>query len=270
MPRRRQPENPRVSRLHPSCRVRDVKRKIFSKWILVGVLALVFGGGVRTQAQNSTSSGCLTGTASQVKHDGVWVVSGIVKAPRNAVRLSNLKWELPVAAGTAALIAEGDAPASRRIHSLSLQHDADRASSLGLYTLLGASAMTYLVGCAGHRDYARETGLTALEAAGTALGLDGLLKRATNRRRPDLTNESESFWDGGNSFASGHAAASFAIASVIAHRYPHKRWAKWGAYGLATGISMARFAAKKHFLSDIVVGSTLGYVTGTYLASPHE
>jgi membrane-associated phospholipid phosphatase len=66
---------------------------------------------------------------------------------------------------------------------------------------------------------------------------------------------------------SGHAAASFAFASVIAHRYPKNPWLKWGAYGLATGVSFARVAGKKHFVSDIVAGGVVGYVTGTYMST---
>jgi membrane-associated phospholipid phosphatase len=43
-------------------------------------------------------------------------------------------------------------------------------------------------------------------------------------------------------------------------------WVKWGAYVLATGASLSRYPAKKHYPSDILIGATLGYVTGTYLA----
>ena len=67
--------------------------------------------------------------------------------------------------------------------------------------------------------------------------------------------------------SSGHTAGSFAFASVIAHRYPHNKWAKWGAYGLAAAVSGSRFPAHKHYASDILVGATLGYVTGAYMAN---
>jgi membrane-associated phospholipid phosphatase len=126
----------------------------------------------------------------------------------------------------------------------------------------------YLVGCSGHRSsYAANTGFTALEAMGAASLMNYAVKVGTNRQyayHPDTNGE---FWEGGRSFPSGHAAASFAFASVIAHRYPHKVCLKWGAYGLATGVSLARIGGKKHFASDILVGGTLGYVTGTYLAT---
>jgi membrane-associated phospholipid phosphatase len=87
-----------------------------------------------------------------------------------------------------------------------------------------------------------------------------------NRQYPYLRHSRGEFWEGGKSFPSGHAAASFAFASVLSHRYPHNPWVKWGAYALATGVSLGRLAGKKHFPSDVLVGATVGYVTGAYLA----
>jgi len=46
--------------------------------------------------------------------------------------------------------------------------------------------------------------------------------------------------------------------------YPHNPWVDWGVYALATRVSLS-YPAKKHFPSDILIGATLGYVTGTYL-----
>src|ERR1700720_1949883 len=133
---------------------------------------------------------------------------------------------------------------------------------------LGTAGLMYLVGCSGHRSSnLANTGFTALEAMGAANLMTLAMKVGTNRQYAYHTSPHGEFWEGGRSFPSGHAAASFAFASVIAHRYPHKFWLKWGAYGLATGVSLARVGGKKHFASDILVGGALGYVTGTYLAT---
>jgi hypothetical protein len=43
-------------------------------------------------------------------------------------------------------------------------------------------------------------------------------------------------------------------------------WVKWGAYALASGVSLSRYPAKNRYPSGILIGATLGYVTGTYLA----
>jgi membrane-associated phospholipid phosphatase len=100
----------------------------------------------------------------------------------------------------------------------------------------------------------------ALEAVGAANVMTYAVKVATNRQYAYNPNSHGEFWEGGRSFPSGHAATSFAFASVVAYRYPHKFWLKWGAYGLATGVSLG-------IAADILVGGTLGFVTGTYLAT---
>lgn len=186
--------------------------------------------------------------------------------PREMVRRSNLEWEVPVAMGTAALIAAADRHASNQVTSASLQSNSSLASNVGLGVEFGVAGAAWLAGCHMHNDRLRSAGETALEAAGAA-GLSVFaVKEAFKRVRPFQKNETGEFWEGGNSFPSGHAAFSFAIASVVAHRYAHRRWVKWGAYGLATAVTCARFGARQHFLSDLVVGSTIGYVTGTYLS----
>jgi membrane-associated phospholipid phosphatase len=183
------------------------------------------------------------------------------------VRPSNLKWELPILAVTGVLIAEVDRPAANRIQSKSLQQTASEWSNVGLGLEIGAAALTYGMGCAKHHSYLRDTGFKSLAAIGAASAADLVVKLTFNRQYPYTPNSIGKFWGGGKSFASGHAAISYAFASVIAHRYPKNKWVKWGAYTLATGVSLSRYPAKKHYSSDILFGATLGYVTGTYLAS---
>lgn len=201
----------------------------------------------------------------RLPHDLSRFGHGLLEAPRNSIRPGNLRWELPVAAATGLLIAYADEPASKRIQSPSFEDDSIRGSNIGIGIELGTAGLMYGLGCHEHRSpFMANTGWTALEAMGAANGINLLIKAATNRQYAYKANSQGEFWEGGKSFASGHAATSFAFAAVIAHRYPEKRWLKWTAYGLAAGVSLARLGGKKHFLSDSVVGATLGYVTGTY------
>lgn len=234
--------------------------------IVSAALLLALGTTVRAAdapfAHDEPGCGAIAG---HVPHDLSSLGHGLLSAPRNAIRPSNLKWELPVAAATGLLIAYADQPASRRIQSPSFERDSVRGSNIGVGIELGTAGLMYAVGCHGHRSpFMANTGWTALEAMGAANGINLLIKAGTNRQYAYKTNSQGEFWEGGKSFASGHAATSFAFAAVIAHRYPDKRWLKWTAYGLATGVTLARLGGKKHFLSDTVVGATLGYVTGTY------
>jgi membrane-associated phospholipid phosphatase len=191
---------------------------------------------------------------------------GLKALPRNMIRPKNLLWELPIVAVTELLIAEADAPASRRIQSKDLQQTAGRWSNVGLGLEMGSAALAYAVGCGQHNSYLRDTGFKAMAAMGAASASVLVLKLAFNREFPTKPGAAGEFWNGGRAFPSGHSATSFAFAAVIAHRYPQNKWAKWGAYALAAGVSLSRYPAKKHYLSDILMGATIGYVTGTYLA----
>jgi len=233
------------------------------------LLPLVMWTAVSAAAQNpGASEGGCRQIASQVPHTASTFGHGLAAAPRNAIRWNNLKWELPIAAATGLLIATSDQHINSHIQSPSFVQAASRGSNVGLGIELGTAGMVYLVGCSGQcSSYSASTGFTALEAMGAASLMTIGIKAATNRQYAYAPNTHGEFWEGGKSFPSGHAAASFAFASVIAHRYPNKRWLKWSVYGLAAGVSLARVGGKKHFASDILVGGTLGYVTGTYLAS---
>jgi hypothetical protein len=191
----------------------------------------------------------------------------LAAVPRNAIRPHNLKWELPIAAATGLLIAEGDQPAADRIQGKPIQTLARRWSNIGLYSELAIPGIMWGAGCVDHKPALSSNGLAVLTAMGTALAMDGALKIAFNRQYPYTLRSRGEFWEGGRSFPSGHATLSFAFASAIAQRYPHNRWLKVGVYALATGVALSRYPGKKHFFSDILVGSTLGYVVGSSVAS---
>jgi membrane-associated phospholipid phosphatase len=230
------------------------------------VLSTVLAGAAQDPAV--TDDGGCRQIGSQLPHAAATFGHGLIVAPRNAIRPGNLKWELPIAAATGLLIATSDKHINDHIQSPIFVRDSARGSNIGLGIELGTAGLLYLGGCSGHRSsHAANTGFTALEAMGAANLMSLGIKAAANRQYAYHTTPQGEFWEGGKSFPSGHAASSFAFASVIAHRYPHNFWIKWGAYGLATGVSLARVGGKKHFASDILVGGTIGYVTGTYLAT---
>jgi membrane-associated phospholipid phosphatase len=219
-------------------------------------------------SQSLSASGCspkhfAADTVTEARSFG----HGITQVPKAMVRPKNLAWELPVAAATGLLITKADIPLDRRVKSLSFERSAGRISNLAWGLEFASGAVAYGAGCGKHDHYMRDTGFKALAAMGAAGAADFVLKEAFDRQYPYVPGSGGKFWGGGRSFPSGHAATSFAFASVVAHRYPHKAWVKWGAYGLAAAISGSRYTAKKHYASDILVGATLGYVTGAYMAN---
>jgi hypothetical protein len=83
----------------------------------------------------------------------------------------------------------------------------------------------------------------------------GAIRRLTSRTR------AHNFGKAADRFLRGMPLQALSSRALIAHRYPHKFWLKFSAYGLATGVSLARVEGKKHFASDILVGGTLGICT---------
>src|SRR2546425_3899026 len=180
------------------------------------------------------------------------------------------KWLAPLGLSAAALIAT-DRRTAGALHNdrlrLNISRDVAYLGSAG-----GASSIAgafYLIGRATHNARARETGLLGGEAL-----IDGgivafVIKHATQRRRP-RAQEPGDFFEGGLSFPSGHTTAAWSLATVVANEYRHNRLVQVSAYGLAAAASMARFTGRNHFLSDVLVGSAIGYGIGQYVYRTHH
>jgi len=78
------------------------------------------------------------------------------------------------------------------------------------------------------------------------------IKFAVGRERPDHSNN--------QSFPSGHAAVTFATATVIER---HLGWRNSAlAYTLASYVAMSRLHDNRHYLSDVVFGAAVGTIAG--------
>jgi membrane-associated phospholipid phosphatase len=119
-------------------------------------------------------------------------------------------------------------------------------------------------------EHLRETGLLGLEALGHAQIVVFGLKQVTNRERPLESDGRGGFWEGGDSFPSGHAASSFAVATVFAYEYRDHIAVPITAYTLASLISASRLSARKHWVSDIFVGGSVGFLLGRFVYKRHH
>ena len=174
----------------------------------------------------------------------------------------DFKWLVPVSGITAGLFVT-DPSSSFGIASYHA-HAWNTASNAGLAAAAGASGSAYLWGRFTHNEHLRETGVLATESMIDVLGLTYATQYSTGRLTPEQSHFQNEFFQGGTSFPSNHAALTWAFASVIAREYPNPL-AEIGAYGLATGVSLARVEAEKHFLSDVFVGGLIGYETGKHI-----
>jgi len=151
-----------------------------------------------------------------------------------------------------------------------------RVSQIGApYTLAGMAAAMYLVSRKTGDKKARETGFLAAEAIGHSQLVTLGLKYISQRERPldykENHHSGPAFWKGGDSFPSGHASSSFATATIFAYEYgrDHK-WVPFVAYGLASVVAASRLSAQKHWVSDIFVGSTMGFMIGRFTYKTHH
>ncbi|MEI9947128.1 MAG: phosphatase PAP2 family protein [Chitinophagaceae bacterium] len=124
------------------------------------------------------------------------------------------------------------------------------------------------------------TTLLATQSYITSAAMVFLLKTITGRQRPSYYDpfraEAEPtfrgpFFHGGRnasgkrintSFPSGHTTATFSVATVYAMEYRNKPWVPILSYATAGLVGLSRIAENKHWFTDVLVGATLGYLTG--------
>ena len=95
-------------------------------------------------------------------------------------------------------------------------------------------------------------GMDLLQAQILTEALVQPIKFATGRERPDQSNH--------HSFPSGHAAITFAGATVIER---HLGWRKsLLGYGIASYVAASRLHDNRHYLSDVVFGAAVGSIAG--------
>jgi membrane-associated phospholipid phosphatase len=176
-------------------------------------------------------------------------------------------WGLPSLAVAGAFVAS-DSWLSKQVPAGEIARSRT-ISNYGTASLVGAAGGMFLFGKIMHNDHASETGFLAGEAAVNAVLADFALKSIFQRQRPYEGSGAGHFFAGGSSFPSEHAAASWAIAAVVAHEYPGA-FTKLVAYGLATAVTVTRVTGKEHFASDAIAGSAMGYFIARQIYRSHR
>jgi membrane-associated phospholipid phosphatase len=177
---------------------------------------------------------------------------------------------VPVGATTGILLATDTDVSKHLNNSPSRINNSTTFSNFGVGALVGAGAGLYAWGQFTHDEHKKETGFLSGEAAVNAFAVTYALKYAFGRSRPlDNPKYQGEFWHGGTSMPSEHAAASWAIASVIAHEYPGTLTGIL-IYGLAGAVSTSRITAKQHFPTDVFIGSLIGWYVGKQAYRAHH
>lgn len=179
------------------------------------------------------------------------------------------KWLLPLAGATTLLISKDSQISHQFDNSPNLMKTSKVVWQFGTaYADLGAAGAMVGFGKVPHKDQLAKVGSRAVTAGiYTSIAVQGL-KLATQRMRPYNGGDGR-FWNGGNAFPSGHSAQAWALAAVVADGYPNKPLVKIGMYSLATAVSLSRITGQRHYASDVLIGSVVGYLIGKYVFRHH-
>jgi membrane-associated phospholipid phosphatase len=201
-----------------------------------------------------------------VLHDEI----AIFTSPFHIHRENATPWIMFTGA-TAALVATDQAVSNHLPQHSRLTQPSRWASRAGAdYVVYPLWASFYLVGKIGDNPRARDTGRIGIEALIDADITANVLKFATQRPRPEVQGESVAFFQGGDAFPSGHSIKSWALARVAAREFPHPKIIPVLAYGLATGVSVARVGGRRHSPSDALAGAAMGFFIGDYVYRHHH
>lgn len=186
------------------------------------------------------------------------------------IKKSDAKWLAPFAALTALAISTDRQTSAEAGESKDRIEDSRDVSGLGSgYATFGAAGSLYLIGSLTHNQRLRETGVLGVEALiHSSIVVTGL-KLITGRERPESGQGQGHFFNGGKSFPSGHAITAWALAAVVGEEYHNQPVIRFGAYAVASVVGLSRFTGRNHFPSDVLVGSTLGYLIGSYTVRHH-
>lgn len=150
------------------------------------------------------------------------------------------------------------------------------------YTLaaLGAYGLIF------KKDKEKTTTLLATQAYITAAVIETALKYLTGRQRPSYYNSVTGlnnhtfhgpfyhFLKSDNSsyesFPSGHTTVAFAAATVFAMEYKDIPIVPIIAYSAATSIGLSRIVQNQHWISDVLVGAALGFLSGRQVVNNYH
>jgi undecaprenyl-diphosphatase len=136
--------------------------------------------------------------------------------------------------------------------------------------LVAVSAVLLVAGWVFSKRTVRTAGIETLLAHGLAALLVNGLKHLIGRPRPKFVHSGDwqftpSLVSGLDSFPSGHATASFAVATVMAKRFPTVGPL---CLGVAIFVALSRILRGAHFPTDVVGGAVLGVLSGSIASAP--
>jgi len=201
----------------------------------------------------------------------IWSDQKVIWSSPFHINRDNAKWWILFGGGTAALIAT-DKKFNQHLPNSNTQLSVSKwASRLGAdYSIYPLTALFYVYGKPADNPRARDTARIGIEALADAEITVNILKAVTQRPRPETKDTNISFWRGGDAFPSGHSIQSWALARVVSREFSDNKFVPFLAYGLASTVSVARVAGRRHSPSEAFLGSAMGFFIGDYVYRHHH
>jgi PAP2 superfamily len=185
------------------------------------------------------------------------------------IKGSDIKWLGPLAAGTAFLFTKDNEIAHHFDNKASLRSTSLKVGNLGVYAPWAVPGAFLALGKVTGNDRMADTGKKGFQATAYSELVMQTMKFITDRTRPDDGGNGH-FWTGGQAFPSGHAMTAWALAKVVSDEYSDKPLVKIGMYSFATAVSLSRITAQRHYPSDVLVGSAVGFLIGKFVMRNHH
>jgi membrane-associated phospholipid phosphatase len=190
------------------------------------------------------------------------------------VRTHDLKWLLPLAAAAGVAFATDQHTMTQVVsHDSSFDQASINTSNVLIGSWIAVPVAVYGFGHAHQDEHARQAGILTGESMVDGLVAGEVLKLIFLRERPNVDNARGHFYQtsaGANSsFPSEHSLVAWSAASALAAEYPAP-WTQFALYSAATGVSITRVMGQEHFPSDVLVGSSIGWLLGHNVVRHHH
>ena len=190
------------------------------------------------------------------------------------VRTHDLKWLLPLAAATGVAFATDQHTMTQVVsHDPSFNQANINTSNVLIGGWIAVPVAVYGFGHARQDEHARQAGILTGESMVDGLVAGELLKLVFMRERPNADNARGHFFQTSagvnSSFPSEHSLVAWSAASALAAEYPAP-WTQFALYSAATGVSLTRVIGQEHFPSDVLVGSSIGWLIAHNVVRRHH
>jgi membrane-associated phospholipid phosphatase len=191
-----------------------------------------------------------------------------------SVRAHDLRWLLPLAAASGVAFATDRHTMTQVVsRDPSFNQASVDTSNVLVGSLIAVPVTVFGFGCARQDEHARQAGILSGESMVDGIVVDEALKLVFMRERPNADDARGHFFQtnagADSSFPSEHSIVAWSAASALAAEYP-SHWAQFMLYAAATGVSLTRVMGQQHFPSDVLVGSSLGWLIGHNVVRHHH